>query len=274
VWSASREFADVLPSIPNPPSPHRALTAEYEWCHCFAGNREKDKAYWRDRRRRGLAKVFIGDHEVCMRDGNESFTFRTEPAPKKGGDKGQYDYARYMIDELGYVYGPYNNYTDLAPVNANWHTDNALLGEDGNIRESWTRCYAPKPLFGLQKCEEYIPVIQRKFSFATAYCDVHTAVTPWGRTDFDARVPGAGTFAQTFYAYGEIMLLQKATWKGPVYSEGGNHYRRENITRYRADKRAECPAEIWSQYKSEHIFSADHGLLSHCDGKYLVGVYE
>jgi hypothetical protein len=42
VWSASANFADVLPSIPNPPSPHRALTAEYEWCHCFAGNREKD----------------------------------------------------------------------------------------------------------------------------------------------------------------------------------------------------------------------------------------
>ena len=63
VWSASANFADVLPSIPNPPSPHRALTAEYEWCHCFAGNREKDKAYWRDRRRRGLPGRHAGAYQ-------------------------------------------------------------------------------------------------------------------------------------------------------------------------------------------------------------------
>ncbi len=43
----------------------------------------------------------------------------------------------------------------------------------------------------------------------TAYCDVHTAVAPWDRVDYDRRVPGAGTFAATFYSYGEIMLHQK-----------------------------------------------------------------
>ena len=42
--------------------------------------------------------------------------------------------------------------------------------------------------------------------------------------DYDARVPGAATFAATYYAYGEIMLHQKATWQGPVYSEGNNHW--------------------------------------------------
>ncbi|MCD4728193.1 MAG: hypothetical protein K8R46_11055, partial [Pirellulales bacterium] len=55
-------------------------------------------------------------------------------------------------------------------------------------------------------------------------CDVHTAVTPWQYCDFDARTPGAATFAATFYAYGEIMLHQKKTWNGPVYSEGPNHW--------------------------------------------------
>ena len=68
------------------------------------------------------------------------------------------------------------------------------------------------------------PIIQEKFQLDTAYCDVHTAVRPWSYCDFDARVPGAGTFAATFYAYGEIMLHQKQTWNGPVYSEGNNHW--------------------------------------------------
>jgi len=224
VWSASANFADVLPSIPNPPSPHRALTAEYEWCHCFAGDRAKDKAYWRDRRRRGLTKVFIGDHEVCMRDGNESFTFRTRTAPKKGGDEGTRDFTRYMIDTLGYLYGPYNNYTDFATVNGLWHADRMTRQPDGNLLPAWNRCYAPKPTFAVEACEWIVPELQRKFNFNSGYCDVHTCVSPWSRCDYDARVPGAGTFAGTFYAYGELLGMQRKFWTGPVYSEGGVHF--------------------------------------------------
>ncbi len=52
---------------------------------------------------------------------------------------------------------------------------------------------------------------------------MHTAVAPWHRVDYDPRVPGAGTFAAVFYSYGEIMLLQKKAWQGPVYSEGNYH---------------------------------------------------
>lgn len=95
---------------------------------------------------------------------------------------------------------------------------------DNQLQQAWARCYAPKPLRAVEYCEKLAPIIQKKFQFSTAYCDVHTAVTPWSRTDYDWRVPGAGTFAQTFYAYGEIMLLQKKAWGGPVYSEGNNHF--------------------------------------------------
>lgn len=225
VWSFSPEFADVLPAIPNPPSPYRELTAEYQWCHMAAQkDRARDKAYWRNRKRRGLDKVFIGDHEVCMRDGNESFTFRTQPAPGKGGDEGMRDFTRYMIDELGYLYGPYNNYTDFAPINAHWHADRVTRAADNQLRPAWNRCYAPKPTYAVEACEAIVPVLQGKFAFNSGYCDVHTCVSPWERCDYDARVPGGGTFAGTFYAYGELLGLQRTFWNGPVYSEGGVHF--------------------------------------------------
>lgn len=224
VWTFSREFADVLPMIPNPPSPYRALTAECEWCHMAAGDRDKDKEYWRDRKRRRLDRIMIGDHEVCMRDGNESFTFRTRPAPAKGGDAGMQDFTRYMIDGLGYLYGLYNNYTDFAPVNGYWNADRVSRWWDGNLQRAWNRCYAPKPVWAIEASEEIVPVLQGKFGFNSGYCDVHTCVSPWSRCDYDARVPGAGTFAQTFYAYGELLELQRRHWNGPVYSEGGVHF--------------------------------------------------
>ena len=224
VWSCSTKFEDVLPAIPNPPSPHRSLTAEHQWCHMAAGDRDKDKAYWRNRVRRGLKKVFIGDHEVCMRDGNESFTFRTRPAPGKGGDEGMRDFTRFMIDELGLLYGPYNNYTDFAPVNGWWHADRVTRTQGNDLLHAWNRCYAPKAAFVNEACEAIVPELQRKFGFNSIYCDVHTCVTPWSRTDYDARVPGAGTFAATFYAYGELLDFERRAVGGPVYSEGGCHF--------------------------------------------------
>ena len=224
VWSFGPKFEEVLPVIPNPPSPLRAVTAERQWAVMFAHDRAKDKAFWRNRRRRGIVHVCVNDHEVCMRDDNESFTFRTRPAPRKGGDEGMRDFTRFMIDELGYLYGPYNNYTDFAPVNGWWHADRVTRRQDGNLLPAWNRCYAPKPAFINEACEEILPVLQRKFSFNTAYCDVHTCVMPWARTDYDARVPGAGTFAATFYAYGELLDYERRVLGGPVWSEGGCHF--------------------------------------------------
>ena len=221
VWTFAERAADVFPAIPNPPSPYRRETAAGSWTACGARNRESDAAYWRAVKAAGMDNVIITDHEVGWRDGNESFTFRTRTAPQKGGDEGQRRYARILIDELGFRYGPYNNFTDYAPVNANWSLDFASRYSDGRLGQAWNRCYAPKPSWAVGMCEWLTPIIQRKFGFNTAYCDVHTCVTPWGRNDYDARSPGAGTFAQVFYAFGEIMLLQKASWKGPVYSEGG-----------------------------------------------------
>ena len=152
-----------------------------------------------------------------------------------------------MQDELGFVYGPYNNFTDFAPVNGFWHIDLISRTPDNQLQHAWERCYAPKPARAVEFCERLAPIIQKKFGFSTAYCDVHTAVTPWSRVDYDPRVPGAGTFAAVFYAYGEIMLLQKAAWKGPVYSEGDNHFLYCGLTdgNYAQDQRYNIHENPW-----------------------------
>ncbi len=247
VYSFSDRVEDVIPNVPNPVSPWKHVTGTGVWRAHGAGDRAKDAAYWRGVRARGLKHVIVTDHEVGWRDGNESFTFRTEPAPRKGGIKGQYDYARVMIDELGFVYGPYNNFTDFAPVNANWSPDRVARTPEGKFQTAWNRCYAPKPAYAVEACAAFTPINAANFGVNTAYCDVHTAVSPWSRTDYDARVPGAGTFAATFYAFGEIMLIQKQCWKGPVYSEGGCHFMYCGLTdgNYAQDQSYNVPNNPW-----------------------------
>lgn len=221
--TVSPVFEETLPTIANPPSPWKHITGTHVWRAHGAGNREADKKLWAEVRRYGIRKVVVTDHETMWRDGGESFTFRTRAAPGKGGDEGARDYSRYMQDTLGFVYGPYNNFTDFAPVNEYWSTDMVSRDPENQLQHAWMRCYAPKPARAVEYCERLSPVNQAKFGFSTAYCDVHTAVAPWHRVDYDPRVPGAGTMAAVYYSYGEIMLLQKKAWNGPVYSEGNYH---------------------------------------------------
>ena len=230
VITLSRDFAEVLPEIPNPVSPYKAVTGTGAWRSHGSYERRLDKAFWKEVKKLGIDHVIVTDHETLWRDRGESFTCRTDAAPGKGGDAGAEDYSRFMREELGYVYGPYNNFTDFSPMNAIWSRDLIARQRDGSFQTAWFRCYGPKPALSPSLCERFAPELKRKFGYDTAYCDVHTAVTPWSRTDYDARVPGAATFAQTFYAYGETMLLQKEAWKGPVYSEGGHHFFYSGLT--------------------------------------------
>ncbi len=223
IFTISPDFVETLPTIANPESPYRSVAGSGVWRAHGASTRDGDKKYWRDVWRHGMRHMIITDHEVCWRDGGESFTFRTKPAPKKGGDAGWIDYSRFMQDTLGFVYGPYNNFTDFSPVNEYWSPDMVNRQQDGTLQPAWARCYAPKPTRAVEYCEKLTPINQEKFHFSCAYCDVHSSVPAWTRTDYDARVPGAGTFMSVFYPYGEIFLLQKKNWKGPTYSEGPHH---------------------------------------------------
>ncbi len=226
----SPKMEEVFPVIPNPRSPWKHITGTKLWRVHAANNREEDKKIWNYVHRHGIREVIINDHETGWRDGGDSFTFRTRTAPGKGGDRGQEEYTRYIKDTLGYWYGPYNNFTDFAPVNQYWSFDMIGRTSDNRLHPAWMRCYGPKPARAVEYCEKLTPIIQKKFNFNTAYCDVHTSVLPWDRTDYDSRVPGAATFAAVFYAYGEIMMIQKKDWNGPVYSEGPNHFYYSGLT--------------------------------------------
>lgn len=242
------QFEEVLPNIPNPKSPWKNETATRVWmAHGASPDRQRDKDYFARVHRYGIRDLVITDHETMWRDNQESFTFRTKTAPGKGGDPSQEAYTRFIRDQLGYLYGPYNNFTDFAPVNEYWSPDLISRTSSNQLGTAWYRCYAPKPALAVDFAEKLPPLIQKKFHFGTAYCDVHTAVSPWSRTDYDARVPGAGTFAATFYAYGEIMLLQKQAWQGPVYSEGRHQWLYSGLTdgNYGQDPDAELFRNPW-----------------------------
>jgi hypothetical protein len=213
-------FEEVLPTVPNPVGLHAHQAVDRLWQESWGpkdyAEQMKRGAVWRAY---GIEKLIQCNHESTWRDGGESFTLRTRAAPRRGDDAGLQRYVTHQRG-LGWLAGLYSNYTDYAPVNEFWSPDWVQRLPDGAWRSAWPRCWALKPLKAVEFEILLAPQIKAKFNPDSAYTDVHTAIAPWAYTDHDARVPGAATFAQTFYAYGELLQNESRVYAGPIFSEG------------------------------------------------------
>jgi hypothetical protein len=165
-----------------------------------------------------MDKVMQHIHESTWRDEGDSNTLKLRAAPQKGGDAMLQWYIKAQND-MGWLQGTYTNYTDFCTVNTNWNPDYVQRMPDGEWRRAWPRNYALKPAKSVEFDEYYAKRIKEKYGVRMSYTDVHTAVQPWRYVDYDTRVPGAGTFAATFYAYGQLLLNDQKVY-GPTQSEG------------------------------------------------------
>jgi len=157
-------------------------------------------------------------HEVTWRDEGDCNTEKLHAAPQKGGDAMLEWYIKAQ-NALGWLQGVYTNYTDFCTLNTNWNPDFVQRISDGEWRRAYPRNYALKPAKAVEFDQYYATRIKEKYGVKMSYTDVHTALAPWYYCDYDARVPGAGTFAATFYAYGQLLLNDQKVY-GPTESEG------------------------------------------------------
>ena len=227
--TVSPRFEETLPSIPNPKAVFRDDAANYLVCYYAVYDRDEDYRYWKNAARYGINKVVMLDWEVCWRDGDESFTFRSSSAPGKGGDENLKEYVR-KVQALGLRYALYNNYVDFAPVNALWNENLVVRLPNGGWQQAWFRTYTAKPARAVKYSNLITRDAKNKFNPTAGGPDVHTAVAPYSRVDFDERMPGAGTMMTPFYSYGQLLLEQQKIWEGPTYSECHNGYYYSGLT--------------------------------------------
>ncbi|HPD17637.1 MAG TPA: hypothetical protein PLE19_22080 [Planctomycetota bacterium] len=214
ILTVASDFAEVLPNLPHPKNPNAPLATSSIWRN--VGEPVPDLL--KRLKAHGVERFICPLHEVGWRDAGESFTFRLRCAPRIGDEK-MIEYGKW-VHSLGYRFGLYANYTDYAPVNEHWREDRVCLDSDGNWRGAWPRCVAPKPTWAWQAEADLAPKIAAKFGATTCYSDVHTAIAPWHRTDYDARVPGAAMFRTIWDCYAHILWNDCKAYGGPVFSEG------------------------------------------------------
>ncbi|HOE11051.1 MAG TPA: hypothetical protein PLQ35_08575 [bacterium] len=229
-FTVSPMFEETLCTIPNPPAKEGYMAGQRLWQESWGPSNYEDEMKRSEKLRAyGIEMLTQCNHEITWRDEGESFTFRTEAAPGKGGDEALKKYIAHQ-KSLGWRAGLYTNYCDFSPVNAYWNEDWVMRDSSGEWIRAWYRCYSPKALRAVETDAKIAPIVQEKFGTDAAYTDVHTSVSPWDRTDYDARVPGAGTFASTFYAYGELLLHDQDVYKNHCWSEGNHQWLYTGLT--------------------------------------------
>ncbi len=231
--TVSPSLEEVLPTIANPVGLHAKEAANRLWQESWGPESYVQEEKRSDMLRAyGIRRLIQCNHEIAWRDRGESFTLRTHAAPLRGnspivngepvlggGDRALEQYVAHQ-KSLGWLSGLYTNYSDFAPIDKRWDPNKVILLSDGSWQGAWYRCWAEKPLAAVQFEAEIAPQVEKRYRSDAAYTDVMTAVSPWYHTDFDARLPGAGTFAQTFYAYGQLLRNDSRIYGGPVFSEG------------------------------------------------------
>jgi hypothetical protein len=265
-------YEETLPEIPNPPSLAQEEGKQRVWTVTAPPTFQSDHQRSREIRSYGLDKIMQHSHEVTWRDDGDSFTMRLQAAPQKGGDAMLRWYVQAQKG-LGWIQGVYTNYTDFATVNTNWNPDHVQRLPDGEWRRAWPRNYALKPAKAVEFDEYYARRIAEKFGVRMSYTDVHTAVPPWEYCDFDSRVPGAGTLAATFYAYGQLLLNDQRVygisqteatlqWMYAGLDSGsyGWVYTNVNLLTH--------PVDVAFRLNKIHPLHADYGMGS--PGRYLV----
>lgn len=229
--NVSHLFEEVLPSIPNPPSPNGDVTGKHVYCHVQGRAKDRFQRWleqWRSFKAAGIDYVRMSQHEDAWSDadvacqGPQEFTMTLEAAPEIG-DKQLIDYCRGVKD-LGWLIGLYTNYTDLSMLGRSWDERFVSRLPNGEWRRAWPPNFALKPLKAVEMEACYVPRIAKKFGVNTVYCDVHTALAPWDYVDYEAGIPGAGMLATQFRAYAKLLMNERKAYGGPVYSEGWHHW--------------------------------------------------
>lgn len=229
--TVSRRFEEVLPNIPNPPSPYAKAVGENLYCHVQGRALDRFQKWlelWRLHKEHGIDHVRMSQHEDAWSDadvacqGPQEFTMTLDAAPEIG-DKQLIDYCR-EVRKLGWLIGLYTNYTDLSMLGKSWDERNVSKLPNGEWRRVWPPNFAMKPLKAVDAEAYFAPRIAKKFGTNTVYCDVHTALAPWDYVDYEAGTPGAGTLATQFKAYGKLLMNERKAYGGPCYSEGWHHW--------------------------------------------------
>lgn len=229
IFTAAWNLDEVLPNIPNPPSPYRADLADRTVLDIWGG-RFVDIA--RDLKRlsdAGIHRCVALVHDWQRSGYDNALPMHLPANASLGGDEGMKTLVAAGVG-AGYRVALHENYVDYYPNYDFFNPDDIALNSNGERELAWynpgthIQSFAEKPNAILRLAATQSPEIHRRFGTNACYLDVHSAVPPWFHVDFRSTEEGAGRFSRVWQVHRELWAYERHTHEGPVFGEGANHW--------------------------------------------------
>lgn len=131
-----------------------------------------------------------------------------------------------LVRRKGGLFALHTNYADFYPNAETWNPADVSLDSFGRPIKGWfnpvvpVQSYLLKPTRARAYATSAEPAIHAAYGTTAAYLDVHTAVLPGFKVDFDARAPGGGRQTETLRRYRDLVAFTRSMHGGPVAGEG------------------------------------------------------
>ncbi len=217
--TVSSRYEEVLPNIPNKPSPFLADLAGRVVLDGWGGTFAENEQWLRDLARYGVDHFLMIKH-VWQRDGYDQSYPDTMPANKAmGGDEALRSLS-LTAQRLGHRFCVHENYYDYYPNAEDFHKEDCELNSAGGTVNGWWNGSVQAVILKPSKLMDYVkrfsPEIKKRYDCDASYHDI----MPTWNIDFDARVPDSGMIRRTHEITREFCDYWRKLYGGPVLFEG------------------------------------------------------
>jgi hypothetical protein len=228
VMQLSDNLQDVLPSIPNPPSPYIGQLSGRTVLDIWGPAFEEIANGLKMLGEHGLNHCVAIIH-TWQRSGYDNALPAHYPAdPSLGGPV--LKQAVEAGKDYGCLVGLHENYVDYYPNYDHFTPDAIARTSQNQLALGWLntttgiQSYATKPTEMTGFASTQSPLIHRTYGTNADFLDVNSSILPWLRVDMDAKVQGAGTFSTFRSAAEKLFAYERETHQGPVFGEGLDHW--------------------------------------------------
>ncbi len=228
--TVSDSLREVLPTIPNPPSPYREELAGRVVLDLWGDPFLKDADLLNQLRHLGMINNLLVIKHEWQKCGYDNCYPSVMPAnPDMGGNSDLIqlsDTAR----QAGYLFALHENYVDIYPNSDLWNPNLIALDSNGNQIPAWynpttqMQSYRLPPASALDIAVQFSPQIHHFYGTTAVYLDASTGGAPWDFEDYNAKRDGSAQEITTFQAYSQLLAYERRVHNGPVLGEGDNHF--------------------------------------------------
>lgn len=227
--TVSPHYAEVLPNIPNPPSPYRDKLRDYIVIDNWGGTFDEDHESLDELARSGIHSTVVLKH-FWQRDGYDNGYPNVIPANRGLGGDEALRRCLATAHEYDHLYALHENYVDFYPNSELYDEGDVALDSAGELVRAWfnrstkIQSFAYKPTAIMKYAKIFSPQIRERYGTRACFLDVHSAVPPWFHVDFRAGEPGAAEFRTVWDAHRQLWQHERDMFQGPVLGEGARHW--------------------------------------------------